>query len=403
MTFVANANAGTLTVYGTDEQIAMVEEQLPKVDVRRPQASIEVSLVELNRNDTKRWEPNISTLNAGQWRLNLIPSPGNPVASLTWNNTNSVNNNTVNSFSVLGQTTSGKGRILANPTIVALDSTQSRIDITQEVATFSTQVSIVNNVTVPSTTVQKQQVGVSLTLTPFITNDGSVVLSLNPRVSQITGIATGGPDTAEVQTPLISNREVNISGVRVQDGQTLIIGGLLQETNIENWRKVPGLGDIPIVGAMFRASNNGGTGNNKTRTELVLMVTPHIIKEDSVPYFSNTLGLSRGDNGVNNPNQGTIQPVGLPRFIGDDGQPVHTTTPAAQTPVQTTPAVDRRSSTRPYPMNHDGFATAAVVEPAPNTGVLPPLTGRMPPVSRSKTDSVSLPSFLPPVFPEVLR
>jgi hypothetical protein len=84
----------------------------------------------------------------------------------------------------------------------------------------------------------------------------------------------------------------------------------VKETHRQDLGSVPGLSSLPIVGAMFRASN----ADNKERTELVLMVTPHILKENAVPYFSQ--GLYSNNQPAGNPNQGSIQPVALPKFIG---------------------------------------------------------------------------------------
>ncbi|MCA9789749.1 MAG: hypothetical protein KC462_08245, partial [Cyanobacteria bacterium HKST-UBA05] len=80
---------------------------------------------------------------------------------------------------------------------------------------------------------------------------------------------------------LTSKSSVTISNARVKDGKTLILGGLIRETSASSWDKIPFLSDLPIAGALFRAS----ASNAKTRTELVIMVTPRIIKEEGVPYF----------------------------------------------------------------------------------------------------------------------
>jgi type II secretory pathway component GspD/PulD (secretin) len=109
-----------------------------------------------------------------------------------------------------------------------------------------------------------------------VSTDGSVTLNLTPQVTQpLRQISVSGASTF-----LLSNRSVTLSAVRVKDGETLVIGGLLKESTNEDVRKVPGLADLPIVGAMFRATANAA----KDRTELVLMVTPHILKESHTAY-----------------------------------------------------------------------------------------------------------------------
>lgn len=292
VTMMAEPITSTLTVTATEEQLAMIDSVIDDIDVRRPQVSIEVALVELNRDDRKRFEPSISNqgtagrINMGQWNFNIIPNAGSPSSTLSWTKgANPIGIPILDSFSLINSLTESKGKILANPTIVALDGSTSQIDITEEVATFSTSSNTTDaGITVLTTEVEKQEVGITLSITPMVTNDGSVTLQLEPTVSQIVGLATGGEAPAVVTTPLLATRTLSIGSVRARDGETLVFGGLLQETQIENWRKVPGLSDLPLIGAMFRATN-GDTGVGRDRTELVLMVTPHIIREEAVPYF----------------------------------------------------------------------------------------------------------------------
>ncbi|MDX2085846.1 MAG: secretin and TonB N-terminal domain-containing protein [Candidatus Melainabacteria bacterium] len=318
MTIIADPISSSVTVMGTAEQLAMANEIIRQVDVKRPQVSIEVALVEVGATTNKRFEPNIGQIRLGEWTLDLIPSSTTATNILSYNRAfDPAGLPILNTFSILNSLTERNSKILANPTILALDGTQSQISITEEVATFNTtQDTNAAGATTLNTTVEKQNVGVSLTITPTITNDGSVTLNLRPDVSQVTGIASGGTPPAVTQTPLIATRNVTISGVRVHDGQTLIIGGLLQETNIQDWRKIPGLSDLPILGAMFKASN-GLNGNQRGRTELVLMVTPHIIKEPAVTYFENPSVGAPGN--YINPNQGHVPPHAVPQSLPDSG------------------------------------------------------------------------------------
>jgi Flp pilus assembly secretin CpaC len=137
---------------------------------------------------------------------------------------------------------------------------------------------------VPTVTWQanSQEVGIQLDLTPIITNDGNVTMALKPSVTQLIALREGGGGA--VSAPEVSKREFTIASARVKDGQTLAIGGLLRDARNESWDKIPGLANLPIVGAMFRSTTS--SGNTTQRTELVVLVTPHILKEEiNAPYF----------------------------------------------------------------------------------------------------------------------
>ena len=86
--------------------------------------------------------------------------------------------------------------------------------------------------------------------------------------------ATGQTGQTELQATLLSRRNLDLKNVRIKDNETLVIGGMVQETESKTVRKIPILGDLPFVGAAFRSTNN-----NKVKSELVIMITPKIIND----------------------------------------------------------------------------------------------------------------------------
>lgn len=318
VTFISEPIASTLTVLGTEEQLALIDSLIDQVDVRRPQAVIEVSLVELQNTDRKSLKPTLGTLNLGkelQLTLNnndlstfLFSHVNNNYSNTTTAGANPSGikqNNFLSSFGVTNTNGNTRNRVLANPTIVAMDGTSSTINITDQIPTITQTVTTTATGPVTATSITTQEAGVTLSLTPQINNDGSIILTLTPEVSQPAGTV----DTGTASTTLISKRSMNIGAVRVQDGETLVIGGLIREGERVDLSKVPGLDKLPIVSAMFRSINN----HDKDKTELVLMVTPHILKEDAVTYFQNA---STGKFNSPNQGQGGIQPISLPKYIG---------------------------------------------------------------------------------------
>lgn len=312
VTFIPEPISATLTVLGTDEQLALIDSIIDQVDVRRPQVEVEVSLVELQNSDLRSLVPSWGNFGLGKETSLSLNNGGANLLTLNRNNLPSTGYFT-ETFSVRNSHKTIRGKILANPTVVAMDGTASEISITDQVPSISSTISITNNNPVVTATITTQEAGVKVTFTPTIYNDGSVELKLNPDVSQpirtVTATTGSGATAATVSTMLISKRTLNLQGVRIRDGQTLVIGGLLRESTSSDIDKVPGLDRLPIVRAMFNATNK----NDKERTELVLMVTPHILKEEAVTYFDK---MGQGVK-YSNPNQGQgFQPINLPKFTG---------------------------------------------------------------------------------------
>ncbi len=121
-------------------------------------------------------------------------------------------------------------------------------------------------------TIQFQEFGVRLSFTPTLTNSGAIRLAVEPEVSSLD--FTGGLVLAGFQIPTILSRRANTT-VEVLDGQTFAIAGLMDNELAESVNKVPVLGDIPILGALFRSSSF-----QQSHTELLVLVTPHIVTAD---------------------------------------------------------------------------------------------------------------------------
>jgi type II secretory pathway component GspD/PulD (secretin) len=111
--------------------------------------------------------------------------------------------------------------------------------------------------------VQFVDIGVKLRLTPTIGDDGTITAELHPEYSQITGFQQG--------FPIIGSRKVNAT-LRVRDGETIVLAGLLSDFTTDTVQKIPGLGDIPIFGGFFR-----NRSAQHQRDEIVFLITPHIV------------------------------------------------------------------------------------------------------------------------------
>lgn len=126
-------------------------------------------------------------------------------------------------------------------------------------------------------TITYKQFGVGLVFTPYILSNGKISLKVAPSVSEIASINIIG----NYPVPILATRKLDTT-VELYDGQTLALAGLLQDNLRETVIKIPGLGDIPILGALFRSSSY-----QQEKTDLLITVTPHLVKpvaKDSIVY-----------------------------------------------------------------------------------------------------------------------
>jgi len=171
----------------------------------------------------------------------------------------------------------GKTEILSRPSVLARNNQQATISVGQRVPlisgvtfdTFGNQRNAINY----------EDVGIILRVTPFISSDGMVEMVLSPEISSISdssvNFATGTTNigSSSASAPIINRRSADTVTV-VPDGQTVVIGGMMQRQAVSTEQKVPLLGDIPLLGALFRHKIT-----SNVKTELMVFITPYIVKD----------------------------------------------------------------------------------------------------------------------------
>ncbi len=166
----------------------------------------------------------------------------------------------------------GSVKVLSRPTILARNNQPATIFVGEEVPLVNaTRYDNFGNVI---NTFNYQQVGVSLNVTPFITSQGLVEMIVSPEISSIDPTLSI-PISATASAPVIDQRSANTVAV-TPDGETVIIGGLMQDDKTVNVIKIPLLGDIPLLGSLFRR-----TQKSTAKTELIIFLTPHIAQAPS--------------------------------------------------------------------------------------------------------------------------
>jgi general secretion pathway protein D len=168
----------------------------------------------------------------------------------------------------------GKSKVLSRPSILARNNQPATITVGQSVP-------LITGVTYDSfgnshNAISYTSVGVILKVTPFITEDGLVEMIVSPQISQVDpgpgiAISANANGSGVINAPIIDIRSADTVAV-TPDGQTVVIGGLMQNTKTETVTKIPLLGDVPLLGNLFRR-----TIKNDAKTELIIFLTPHIV------------------------------------------------------------------------------------------------------------------------------
>ena len=163
--------------------------------------------------------------------------------------------------------TDARSNLLSTPSILTLDNEEAHILVGQEVPVTTGEVLSSNNNN-PFRTIDRQDVGVRLTVRPQINSGGGVTLAIRQEVSSVSGTVSRSSDEL-----VLNKREIETSVV-VDDGAIIALGGLLDHASGERRDKVPLLGDIPLLGALFRSSSR-----TNARTNLMVFLRPTVVRD----------------------------------------------------------------------------------------------------------------------------
>lgn len=285
----AHEQTNSLIVSAAPDVMRDLEQVIAQLDIRRPQVLVEAVIAEVQDADGMNLGIQWSNKNAG---MTQFTNTGLPISTMVAGadqyrkdgTFNSSAANALNSFNGIAAgfyqgnwsmllsalSSNSKNDILATPSIVTLDNMEATFNVGQEVPVLAgSQTTSGDNI---FNTVERKTVGIKLKVKPQINEGDSVLLEIEQEVSSV---ADSGSSSSSELGATFNTRTVN-NAVLVSSGETVVVGGLLDKSSRETADKVPLLGDIPVLGYLFRSNSRQVSKRN-----LMLFIRPSIIRDRS--------------------------------------------------------------------------------------------------------------------------
>ncbi len=288
----ADPATNALIITAPEPQYRQLREVIDRLDQRRAQVFVESLIAEVSEDKAAefgiQWQGPVGQKGDGSIGLmgtnfsiggtNILQLASQPLSSTNLPSTGAnfgVATRASNGTYVLGflarfLQSSGEGNVLSTPNLLTLDNEEAKIVIGQNVPFVTGQYTNANatGATVnPFQTIERKDVGLTLKVKPQISESGTIKMQIYQEVSSI--------DTSVITSSgLVTNKRSIESNVLVDDGSIIVLGGLLQDTSGNNQQKVPGLGDIPVLGHLFKAETR-----SRKKTNLMLFLRPVVVRD----------------------------------------------------------------------------------------------------------------------------
>ncbi|MEY4712991.1 MAG: putative secretin, ral secretion pathway protein component of type secretion system [Pseudomonadota bacterium] len=354
----ADPATNALVITAPEPQYRQLRAVIDRLDTRRAQVFVESLIAEVNADKAAefgiQWQnvigntnnshfgiagtnftiggANIIGLNRGASAGTTLPSPGVNIGVIR-----QVNGAYLLSALARFLETNADGNVLSTPNLLTLDNEEARIVIGQNVPFVTGQYTNANaggtGSVNPFQTIERRDVGLTLRVRPQISENGTVKMQIFQEVSSVQAGSVNSP------SGLITNKRSIESTVLVDDGAIVVLGGLLQDEYAGNEQKVPGLGDVPLLGRLFKSETR-----SRKKTNLMVFLRPVVVRD-----------AARGD-------ELTLDRYELMRLKQQAAQPV----PSAVVPVNGAPVLP------PYPVPPAASAPpGAPAQPAAPTTAQP--------------------------------
>ncbi|OOV35896.1 hypothetical protein BO98_02650 [Candidatus Synechococcus spongiarum LMB bulk10D] len=277
----------TIAVVGPEDLVDLAQAYLRQMDRRKRQVAVKVRImnVDLSRNEAVDHsfsarignvflisQPGEALLNFGVSKSAELLGTASPEAKGSGDSRQSGLHDPSRSFysNLEAAIVSSDVNLLAEPTLLVQEGESASINTTTSVITGNTTTTSPSGIT--QTSQEREQAGLSLTVdVSKIDDNGFISLKVSPKVSvpAPVGIQNGVPIFN------ITERALSSGSVRLRDGQTLILSGVIQDSDRQQVSKLPLLGDLPLLGNLFR-----GSSTTRDKTELIILVTPSLVQDD---------------------------------------------------------------------------------------------------------------------------
>ena len=279
MRIIPDPQNNAILVYGTAREQDTIQAMLRKIDILPLQVRIDATIAEVDLNDALQYGTQFYFRSGGiNAALNNISA-----AAGTFGNLTSLPLGTSFPGFVIGGTNAGGApfaisalqavttvRVLSSPEILVLDNQPARLQVGDLVPYLqSTQQSTIGTNAPLVNSIGYQPTGVIMQVTPRVNSGGLVTLDISQEVST----AQQPTSSTQINSPTFQERNVN-SRVVVQDGETIGLAGLIQDSASTGKNGIPWLKDIPILGFLAGTQNN-----SRSRTELLVLITPHVVHD----------------------------------------------------------------------------------------------------------------------------
>ena len=296
-TLFVDERANLVVMRDTPEHIRMAEKLVSSIDVAEPEVILEVEVLEAAHTlldqlgirypsaATFTPTPVSGTASATTGTTTVTTSSS---SAMTINDYLNQNRNTIKvsqlSAGVDLLKTTGQTNVLSSPRIRAKNKEKAKIMIGDRVPVVTSGASAgVGNSSFATSSVQYLEVGLNLDVTPTIHLDGNVQIKVGLEVSSIVkefDVATGSGGQTHVYQ--IGTRNATTT-LELKDGETQVLAGLVTDSDQKSSSHIPGLGDMPVLGRLF-----GSNGTNRNKSEIILSITPRIIRAQTRPTVDST-------------------------------------------------------------------------------------------------------------------
>ena len=300
----ADPASNSLIITASEPQYRQLRAVIEKLDARRAQVYVESLIAEVNMDKAAefgvQWQGPIGGkgdsligllgTNFGSGNKNILQlstqADGTVLPSTGFNLGGVARSNGVYFLGFLANflQTSGAGNILSTPNLLTLDNEEAKIVIGQNVPFVTgqfTNTGATNGSVNPFQTIERKDVGLTLRVKPQISENGTVKMAIFQEVSSVQ------PGSVNSATGLITNKRSIESNVLVEDGSIVVLGGLLSDEYAGNQEQVPGLGNIPILGNLFKSESR-----SRKKTNLMVFLRPVVVRDAAA---TNSLSMDRYD------------------------------------------------------------------------------------------------------------